>query len=69
MKRRVEYVEDEDGQVIAWPYCVIPNCGNGICFNLSSDFCFPHSAERLNIYPHFEWSLNLAMLVPWRVTD
>jgi hypothetical protein len=66
VSRRVEYVEI-DGRIIAWPVCIVPYCENGICFDISMDFCFPHSAERLNIYPHFDWTLDLQTLVPWEI--
>lgn len=48
-----------DGEQINWPLCAIPMCGSGVCFDVGdAELCFPHSAEYLNIKPHFYYDLD-----------
>ncbi len=49
-------VQVDDCPPFVWPFCVFPWCPARVCFALSKEYCYPHSAEVLNIQPHFPTS-------------
>ena len=42
-KRGFEIFELEDGTLIEWDRCEVPNCPNFVCIRQSDDYCHPHS--------------------------
>jgi hypothetical protein len=41
-------------ELIFWKDCIVKNCEAKVyCGIESGSYCFPHSAEYLNIFPHF----------------
>lgn len=40
----VEYLDKESGETFWWPQCQKEGCQHGICFRLSENYCYPHSA-------------------------
>lgn len=45
-----DLVEDQDGNVFSWPFCVIPGCPNRICLaKAETRFCWPHSSSGLSV--------------------
>lgn len=67
MKDRFKLFELDDGRLFQWPECYLPGCHAGVCLGISSVFCFPHSAEYLNIQPHFVYQIE--DLRPWAINS
>jgi hypothetical protein len=54
-----ESIVEIGGQFYYWPHCRVMRCTGRVCFGLGGEtpYCFPHSAEFLNIKPHFDYDV------------
>jgi hypothetical protein len=43
------FINQEDIPVSVWPMCAIKGCKNRCCRSIGSEYCFPHSQDKLDL--------------------